>query len=280
MVNTVKYVEPSFKIIAVTWPLNAEDDFGDCVTSANKIIELAGRTCYKSEDKIIEGSANEFVKMISKRGHLSVIEHVNVTVKFISNRGFTHELVRHRLCSYSQESTRYCDYQKGKFGSEITVIDQRMIILEEMVKSIYDPIYGNEDKSIGEQIDGFKKWLVEYGVRKVTDNGWINALTGEPDSMLNNAFAAIGDWIDAMCKAESAYLRMREHDVPPQVARGVLPIDLKTEIVTTANLRQWGHIFRLRTSPTAHPNMHQLMIPLLEEFKKMFPGIYDKLEVF
>lgn len=80
---------------------------------ALKIIEAAGRTCYKSEDKITEDSAKTFVKMVVKRGHHSVIEHANMTVRFICDRGVTHEIVRHRLAAYSQESTRYCNYKGG-----------------------------------------------------------------------------------------------------------------------------------------------------------------------
>jgi thymidylate synthase (FAD) len=87
-----------------------------------KQIELAGRTSYKSEDCISVDSAEKFVKMIMNNGHLSVIEHQFVTVRVICDRGVSHEIVRHRLASYTQESTRYCNYTKGKFGSEITVI--------------------------------------------------------------------------------------------------------------------------------------------------------------
>jgi len=75
-----------------------------------EIIEEAGRTCYKSEDRITKDSAKKFVSMILKRGHESVIEHVSASVRFITNRGVTHELVRHRLCAFSQESTRYVNY--------------------------------------------------------------------------------------------------------------------------------------------------------------------------
>ncbi len=88
-----------------------------------KAIERAGRTCYKSEEKITDDSAQRFVQMVLKRGHHSVIEHESVSVRFICDRGVTHETVRHRLASYSQESTRYCNYSKAKFGQEITVID-------------------------------------------------------------------------------------------------------------------------------------------------------------
>ena len=87
-----------------------------------KTLERIGRVCYKSEDKITIDSAEKFVKMIIKRGHLSVLEHASITVKFICDRGISHEIVRHRIAAYSQESTRYCNYAKEKFGNEITVI--------------------------------------------------------------------------------------------------------------------------------------------------------------
>lgn len=88
-------------------------------------IERAGRTCYKSEDKITEGSARKFVAALVKHGHEAMIEHASMTVKFITDRGVSHEIVRHRLASYAQESTRYCNYSQDKFGKELTFIDCR-----------------------------------------------------------------------------------------------------------------------------------------------------------
>lgn len=88
-----------------------------------KAIERIGRTCYKSEDKITDDSYETFVSNLIKRGHLSVIEHCSVTADIICDRGVTHEIVRHRIGSYSQESTRYCNYSADKYGNEITVID-------------------------------------------------------------------------------------------------------------------------------------------------------------
>ncbi len=88
-----------------------------------KKIEKIGRVCYKSEDKISQGSAEKFVRNLLSRQHESVIEHESITAKFICDRGVTHELVRHRIASYSQESTRYCNYGGDKFGNQITVID-------------------------------------------------------------------------------------------------------------------------------------------------------------
>ena len=206
----VKIVKPSYEILT---PINGDEIL--------KLIELAGRTCYKSDNLITPDSAKNFVEKIAQRGHESVIEHYNITVRFICNRGFTHELVRHRLAAYSQESTRYCNYNKDKFGSEITVIK---------------PFELNENTK-------------EYDL-----------------------------WKEAMQNAEKSYMAMIENGSKPENARGVLPIDIKTEIVITTNLREWKHIFELRTSKAAHPSMRELMIPLLKEFKEKIPVIFDKIE--
>lgn len=90
-----------------------------------KTVERVGRTCYKSEDKITEGSSEKFVTGIINRGHEAVIEHYNITVILTNDRGVSHEEVRHRIASYAQESTRYCNYSGDKFGNEITYIDIR-----------------------------------------------------------------------------------------------------------------------------------------------------------
>lgn len=87
-----------------------------------KALEVAGRTCYKSEDKITDDSAEVFVKMLIERGHEAMLEHESITVKVVCDRGVSHEIVRHRLASYAQESTRYCNYSKNKFGQELTFI--------------------------------------------------------------------------------------------------------------------------------------------------------------
>ena len=108
----MKIVEPGYEILS---PVDGK--------AILKHIELCGRVCYKSEDKISEGTAQKFVASIIKSGHESVLEHFGISVLFTVDRGVTHELVRHRIASFSQESTRYCNYSKGKFGSEITVVD-------------------------------------------------------------------------------------------------------------------------------------------------------------
>lgn len=105
-------IKPSVEIIDM-------DDYDNII----KKIEKIGRVCYKSESNISDGSAERFISNILKRGHESVIEHESITVRMVCDRGITHEIVRHRIASYSQESTRYCNYTNDKFGNQITVID-------------------------------------------------------------------------------------------------------------------------------------------------------------
>ena len=187
-----------------------------------KSIEEAGRVCYKSEEKITEDSAEKFVAGIIKRGHEAVLEHEAIRVKFIVDRGVSHEIVRHRLAAYCQESTRYCNYSKGKFGEEITVIE---------------PCFWDKDSDL------------------------------------------MRDWRSAMRMAENHYLGLLHQGASPQEARSVLPNSLKTEVVMTANLREWRHFFKLRTAPAAHPQMREVAIALLKEFQKLVPVVFDDIEV-
>lgn len=185
-----------------------------------KKIELCGRVCYKSENKIKEGSAEKFVAAIIRNGHESVIEHVSFTVKFIVDRGVSHEMVRHRLASYSQESTRYCNYSKDYFQSEITFIE---------------PYYLAEGSP-----------------------GWM-------------------EWMLAMEAAEKAYFNLLNIGHSPQEARAVLPNSLKTEVMMTANLREWRHFLKVRTSKAAHPQIREVAIPLLHELQRLIPVVFDDI---
>jgi thymidylate synthase (FAD) len=192
--------------------------------NALELIEAAGRTCYKSEDKITPTSCSKFAEKMLALGHESVIEHMGASVRFIFDRGVSHEMVRHRLCAFSQESTRYCDYFKDKFGNHVTYIQ---------------PCFWDEGT-----------WQYD-------------------------------EWCQAMEFAEKKYLKFRSKGEPPERARSVLPNSLKTEIVVSCNLREWRHIFTLRCSPKAHPQMREVMIPLLDEFVKrcepLFRDIREKL---
>ncbi len=104
------FVKPAAKLLWIT-------------PDAEKIIERSGRVCYKSENTITDESSAKFIRMIIDRKHESVLEHASASLLFICDRGVSHELVRHRLASYSQESTRYCNYKKDKFNNQITVIE-------------------------------------------------------------------------------------------------------------------------------------------------------------
>jgi len=195
----MELIQPSVKIESMT-------------LDALKLIEVAGRTCYKSEDKITDDSAVTFAEKILKLGHHSVLEHAVATVRFICDRGVTHEIVRHRLASYSQESTRYCNY--GKIGVRF------------MIPSDFEL---NPD-------DMYFLQLVEEQY---------------------NYCLSIGR--------------------TPQQARYFLPNGLKTEIVMTANFREWRHFFKLRTSSAAHPDMRLVAGMAYEQFKERIKIIFDDL---
>lgn len=189
-------------------------------TNPLELIERAGRTCYKSEHRMAPGSAEKFVKMLVELGHEAVIEHVHASVLFITNRGVTHELVRHRMASYAQESTRYVRYN-GEM---------------EFIK----PIWWNDATYSQEQKD---------------------------------------HWFQAMQLSEDLYLKALELGDKPEQARELLPHSLKTEIVVTANLREWRHIFKLRCSNKAHPQIRMLMLDCLKGFAQEIPVVFDDLIV-
>lgn len=204
----MEIIEPSFEIIT---PIDKNYIY--------QLIERAGRVCYKSEaknplkDPAITAT---FIKKIINMKHLSVLEHFSISVCFVTDRGISHELVRHRLASYSQESTRYCDFSKKGM-------------------TFIKPLWVDNDV-----INGFF-----YFAESIT----------------------------------SAYERMLGAGHSPQQARDILPNCLKTELIMTANLREWRHVLELRTSSAAHPEMRRIMIPLLAEFKKLLPEIFEDVNV-
>lgn len=114
----MKIVQPSIEVY-----FHHPHTLGGGMIDAKVFLELVGRTCYKSENKITEGTAPMFIEMLKNRGHHAMLEHCTASVKFVCDRGVSHELVRHRLCAYAQESTRYCNYSKDKFDREISVIE-------------------------------------------------------------------------------------------------------------------------------------------------------------
>lgn len=187
-------------------------------------IEYAGRTCYKSTDRITPISARSFVRKIVQNHHEAMLEHASATVRFVVDRGVSHELVRHRVASFAQESTRYCNYGKDKFGKEITVIR---------------PV-----------------WMQDDIARDL--------------------------WEMACANAESMYFRLMEQGWSPQQARSVLPNSLKTEVVMTANMREWRHFFRLRAAGVTgapHPQMLEVSVPLFLKFLNAMPELFDDIVI-
>jgi len=132
----VKIIPPSFEIL--------EDINGEEIL---RKIELIGRVCYKSEEKITKASSKDFIAMILKSGHESVIEHEKISTKIICDRGVSHEIVRHRIASYSQESTRYCNYSKEKFGKELTFIKPMFWDIEDPEYKIWEETMKNVEKN-------------------------------------------------------------------------------------------------------------------------------------
>lgn len=188
-----------------------------------KHIERCARVCYKSEDRITAGSAEKMVAALIRSGHEAMLEHYSFTVKFICDRGVSHELVRHRIASFAQESSRYCCYAKDKFGKELT---------------------------------------------------FINPCFWEPDS---DNYAR---WFHEMDESEKTYLAMIENGATPEQVRDILPTSIKTEIVMTANLREWRHFFKLRAEGVTgkpHPQMLEITIPLLKELKQKVPVVFDDI---
>lgn len=199
--------------------INHDVRIGDCLPYPIMLdhVERAGRTCYQSFDKIKEGSAESFIRGIINNGHESVLEHASITVRITTDRGVTHEIVRHRLASYSQESTRYCNYGKKEI---------------EFVKPVQ-----------------IKHGTEEYKL-----------------------------WRSACEDSEMFYNELIRRGTTPQNARSVLNNSLKTELVMTANIREWRHFFKLRTSVAAHPDIRAVARIILMMFIARFGVFFEDLE--
>lgn len=290
----MRLIKPSFEII--------EQKPG--VDGLLQHIERCGRTCYKSEDKITEDSAEKFVNMLVNRGHTAMVEHGTVyltlgmpdrwayfkyctnkyseaisegeaekgtwvgyvttnyrvllqndwlddlqylteptkhirrvTVKFVCDRGVSHEFVRHRVFSFAQESTRYCNYAKDKFGKELTFIIPSWIESDNF--EIYRGLHWGEE--------------VTYHTERITGD-------------MNNC--PVFRYLEGLLLAEDAYMTLLDRGWIAQQARAVLPNSLKTELIMTGTIEQWEGFFKLRDAKDAHPQARELAQPLHEEFIK------------
>lgn len=196
----MRIVEPSVEIID---ELNQD--------AILRKLELCGRVCYKSEDRITEDSAERFIRSIINRGHESVLEHVSFTVRFVTDRAIANELTRHRLASFSQESTRYVKYNDIEVIKPIEFADE------------------SEEQR----------------------------------------------WFDSCDNDEFIYSLLIGYGTKPENARAVLPLCTKTELVMTANIREWRHILKLRLSRAAHPDMRYLMGLLSDQLIQSLPVLFE-----
>ena len=306
----MKFIEPSVEII--------QQEPG--IDGMMKIIEMAGRTAYKSEDHITEDSAKRFVKMLKDKKHGAALEHGTcyldipkevwndlvddhdlnfidcpyqwfgysgltddyihlttnyrvlvehgyevlldgmvepteedfekkifkrrITVKFTCDRGVSHEFVRHRVFSFLQESTRYCNYGKDKFGNQITFIIPRWI------HDIQEEIASTVDSATGLSREYFRDY--------------------QTDVLMNNLTTVdrtVSSYMDTLQAIEDCYLDMTMEDgLKPQQARQILPNALKTELIMTGTIEQWEGFFKLRCAPSAHPDAKYLADMLREKF--------------
>ncbi len=214
----MKIINPSYEILR---PQTMNEESKWAIYSA---IETPARLCYKSANRTITPHMTEtFLRNLTKSGHEAMLEHAHLSVKFTVDRGVSHEIVRHRPCSFAQESTRYCNYTQDKFGDEITVIKPSLLDV------------------------------------------------GSPEYSI---------WESSCMVAEQAYKELIQSGVTPEWARSVLPTSLKTEIVVTANMREWRHFFKLRaigTTGKPHPQIQEVAMPLLVEVAEFLPAIFEDI---
>lgn len=324
----MKLIKPSFEIIEqkprdIVIP--ADMEIGprmwkdELINSVYRQIEIAGRTCYKSEDKITETSAKEFVDRMVKSGHGAMLEHgtvylfcdrgilevgdagrcghitalshdkyskskwledglyittnyrvlvengwlstlryicepteyheKRVTIKFVCDRGVSHEFVRHRVFSFAQESTRYCNYSKDKFNNEVTFI----------LPCWADSLALQEVKGTVITSDDFGNLIGEYYYH----------LNGKETPYFKTwEITPERNFVASLQVAEQLYLELLNQGWKPQQARAVLPNSLKTELIMTGTIEQWKGFFKLRDAGSAHPQAYELAHPLHEEFIK------------
>ena len=268
--------------------------------SVKKHIELCGRTCYRSEDKINDTSAEKFVNMLKSNHHMSVLEHGTVyldmpmddnysamhnpysvvnfyldedgferiamttnyrvilennldeefklysisiptnyheqryTFRITCSRAIANEIVRHRQMSYSQESTRYCNYSKSKFGGELSfILPEKLNMLPEGNCEFYGGI--------------------NYIIYPFSSNNFLDSVSINPNNFTNSK--EIDNWLNSLYSSSEIYFNLLTYGWKPEEARGVLPLDLKTDLIVTGTKSQWDAFFKLRCAKSAHPDV-------------------------
>jgi thymidylate synthase (FAD) len=204
-------------------------------------LEMCGRTCYKSEERITDDSAEKFVRMICKSKHVSVLEHCSFSVRVVCSRACSHQVVRHRIAAYSQESQRYCNY--GKKNS-LSVICPPSVGLEpgDYIRNQYDCTF---------TLDG--------------------------EHFEPNAIQQL--WLDSVMNDYYSYEELIEKKVKPEDARFLLPNACKTELIMTMNLRTWMHVFQERAlNPHAQWEIRGIFHDLYLHCVAALPCVFGRLE--
>ena len=218
----------------------------DLLAGALKRIEYSARISHGSEDAQTEDSAERFIRaVVLQHGDWSVVEHVSASVEFLVDRGITHEIVRHRIASYTQSSTRFINYAKK--------MPPTFIYPKPEVSCPY--CLSGSEVVRGESPSEAKDWIHPNYDKCVYHPCWLTAIQN----------------------AEDQYRNLLDLGWRPQEARSVFPNALSSKIMVTLNLRTWRHFFLMRTSKEAHPQMRQVTIPLLAEFKSLVPVLYEDI---
>ena len=239
----IEIVEPSVRMVTPS----------EWLPQMSQIIEYCGRLCHKTEDRV---TGDAFIgKVARKLRHESIEEHNAITFHFIGSRTFSHQLIRHRLCAFSQESQRYCDYSHEKYGSCLKVICPPTVALA-------PPAPGT---------------LV---VAQLEENEDCNYTLQYPDGRCDSARAP-GErfwvWTKAVLRCYGHYLWLRDNGVPAEDARFVLPNSAKTEIAMTANVRQWRHVIEMRCDKHAQWEVRGLMLSVLRTLNTYMPASFGDL---
>jgi thymidylate synthase (FAD) len=216
----------------------------EAISEATKEIERIARVSHQSWDRMTKYSHIRFVQSLIERGHDAALEFgPSIVVNFICARSIANEIVRHRLASFMQESTRYLD-----FSQEVTYVLPRSMKLPENVDSI---IYSYSKNKVAEIV-------LSNGVKQLDRCA--------ADSLDASMFRI---WIAGLVNDSVRYRKLMDKGMPRQIARDMLPHCLKTDLFVSANIRQWRHILKLRTSNSAHPELRFLMLGLQEKLRRI-----------
>lgn len=269
----LRIVKPS---AVITTP---ETWFSDMVV----LVENCGRRSHKSERRAKGGSASDFIKRIAfDLGHESIIEHASITVNITGSRAMSHQLVRHRIAAYTQESQRYVDYSKDRHDNIMNVVvppsigdfsDGTLVFNTGLLESVS---YESYDKT---------KWSEpqqQVCPWKISMATWCD-ITNTLSNLWHPIYSDIGDgykqmiFFHTLLTAYRAYLTLREKDVPSEDARFVLPNSCKTEVATTYNIRQWRHVFKMRCTPHAQWEIREIMKSILRMFINKLPEFFGDM---